>query len=137
MRKLGGNKMKYSKIYHISSKPVCMLIFFKVIYMYNDKVILLKREVIPLIPDYMIPLDSFFTAIHSYHRISNSRNYFSFEKYYLIIVHNKTILKKINTQTVFDEMWYIVEHFIVKKLPSSLCFIWKKSKARIIFIHYV
>ena len=27
--------------------------------MYNDKVILLKREVITLIPDYMIPLDSF------------------------------------------------------------------------------
>ena len=82
-------------------------------------------------------MDSFFTAIHSYHRISNSRNYFSFEKYYLIIVHNKTILKKINTQTVFDEMWYIFEYLIVNLLPFLVVFDWEKSYTRIIFIHRV
>ena len=37
----------------------------------------------------------------------------SFAKYYFILVHNNTILKKINMHMVLDEMWYIVEYFIV------------------------
>ena len=61
--------------------------------------------------------------IYRYHIISSISNELSFVKYYFIIVHNKTILNKINMQTVFDELWYIVEYFIVDFFPSSLCFI--------------
>ena len=55
----------------------------------------------------------FFTKIHRYHRIRNRRNDIYFVKYYFISVHNKSILKTINTQMVFDEMWYIVKSLIV------------------------
>ena len=54
-----------------------------------------------------------FGKIHIYHRIKNRKNDLSFSKYYFIIEHNKSILKTINTQIFFDEMWYIVEYFIV------------------------
>ena len=49
--------MKYSTIYHISSKPVFVSIFFNVVFVYNDKALNRKREVIPPIPDFIIPID--------------------------------------------------------------------------------
>ena len=58
-------------------------------------------------------MDGFFTEIHGYHIISNRRNDFSFVEYYFILVHNKTILKTINMQTVIYEMCYIVEYLIL------------------------
>ena len=51
-----------------------------------------------------------------------------FAKCYFIILHNKTILNVISMQTVFDEMWYIVEFFIVISFPSSLCFIGENTR---------
>ena len=39
-------------------------------------------------------------------------------------------------QTVFDEVWYIVEYLIVKFSPSSLCVDWGKSNTKIIFMHH-
>ena len=81
--------------------------------------------------------DEFLTKIHMYHRVRNSRNDLSLANYYFILVHNKTILKKINMQTVFDEMRYIVEYFIVNIFPFLIVFYWEKSKMRIIFIHHV
>ena len=66
-----------------------------------------------------------FTAIHGYHIIRNSSNEFYLANEYFIILHNKIILKTIDTKAVFDEMWYIVEYFIVNIFPSSLCFIGK------------
>ena len=64
-------------------------------------------------------------------------NELSFDKYYFILVHNRTILKKINTQTVFYEMWYIVEYLIVNIFYFFVVFYWEESNTRIIFIHHV
>ena len=47
--------MKYSTIYHISSKTVCILIAFKIFFMCNNKLILSEREFIPRIYDSVIP----------------------------------------------------------------------------------
>ena len=58
-------------------------------------------------------MDVFLTTIHRYHRINNWSDEFYFLDSYFIKVHNKTILKAINMQTVIDEMWYIVEYFVV------------------------
>ena len=80
-------------------------------------------------------MDDFFTEIHGYHIISNRRNDFSFVEYYFILVHNKTILKTINMQTVIDEMCYIVEYLILN-IFSFLIFLLGKSKMIIIFIHH-
>ena len=55
----------------------------------------------------------FLTEIHGYHRISNRMNDLYFANEYFIVVHNKIVLNRINTETVFDEMWYIVEYFMV------------------------
>ena len=49
--------MKYSTIYHISSKIVLVSIFFKVVFMYNDKLLVRKIEFIPPIPYSIIPFD--------------------------------------------------------------------------------
>ena len=72
-----------------------------------------------------------------YHRIGNSRYDLYFAKYYSIILHNKTILKTTKTQTVFDEMWYIVEYFIANFIPFFIIFYWEGTKTRIIFLHQV
>ena len=68
----------------------------------------------------------FLTEIHGYHIISNRRYDFSFVNGY-IIVHNKNILKKINMQAVFDEMWYIVEYPIVNIFYFLIMFDWGKK----------
>ena len=52
------------------------------------------------------------TTIHRYNIIIIIRKDLSFAKYYLILIHNKTILKTINTEKFFDEMRYIVEYLI-------------------------
>ena len=70
----------------------------------------------------------FLEEIHGYHIISNSINYFSFVNDYFIIVPNKNILKTINVQTVSDEMWYIVEYFIVNLFPFSFCLTGKNPR---------
>ena len=82
-------------------------------------------------------MDGFFTEIHGYYRIKNRRNYFSFDKYYSIIVHNKTTFNTTNMQTVFDEISYIFEYFIVNIFSFLIVFDWEKSKTRTIFIHRV
>ena len=69
----------------------------------------------------------FLTKIHGDHRISNMRNDLSFVNECFIIVHNKTILKKIGMKTVFDEMCYIVEYFILNILFFVIAFDCKKK----------
>ena len=81
-------------------------------------------------------MDDLFIEIRGYHRISDKRENFSFAHNYCILVHNKTKLKTINMQTFFDEMWYIVEYFIVNIFSFLVVFDWGKSKTRIIFIHH-
>ena len=71
-----------------------------------------------------------------YNRISNRRNGLSFAKYYFILVNSKTILNKINMQTDFDEILYIVEYFIVFFI-FLVVFDWDTSKTKIISIHHV
>ena len=60
MRKSNLFIKKYSTIYHISSnlrlRSNCLKVGFVV---YNDKLLIRKRESIPPIPDYMIPVDLF------------------------------------------------------------------------------
>ena len=48
-----------------------------------------------------------------YHKIRNWRNGFYFTNDHFIIVHLKTVLNTIDTKMVFDEIWYIVDNFIV------------------------
>ena len=67
------------------------------------------------------------TEIHGYHIIMNRRNGLSFTDDYFILVHNKTILKTINMQTVSDEMWYIFEYFIVDIFSFLVVFDWLNS----------
>ena len=45
-----------------------------------------------------------FTVINGYHKTRNRRIEFYFSNEYFILVYNKTILKTINTKSVFDEM---------------------------------
>ena len=47
---------------------------------------------------------------------------------YFIILYNKNILNTINMQTDFDEMWYIVEFFIVDIFPFLVVFDWENSR---------
>ena len=82
-------------------------------------------------------MDFFLTKIIRYHISINRRNDFYFEKYYFILVHNKTILKTINMQMVFDEMWHIVEYLSVNIFYSLIVFDWELSKLIIIFLHHV
>ena len=82
-------------------------------------------------------LDAFLKKIMGHHRIRNRRNNVYFIKYYFIPVHNKTILNKINVQTVFDEMWYIVEYLIMNIFSFLILFYCEKSKMRIICIHHL
>ena len=49
--------MKYSTIYHIASKNVHTLIVFKMVFMYKNKVIIIKIKFITPINDYVIPVD--------------------------------------------------------------------------------
>ena len=50
--------MKYSTIYHISSKTVCVLIVFNIFLLCTRiKVILQQIEFVSPNPDYMIPID--------------------------------------------------------------------------------
>ena len=43
-----------------------------------------------------------------------------------LFLYIQKILKTINMQTVFNEMWYIVEYFIVGIFPSLIVFDWGK-----------
>ena len=67
----------------------------------------------------------FLTTTHRYNIIMNRSNDFSFENQCFLIVHYKSILKTINTQTVFDEIWYIIQYFIVNFFPFPNIFIGK------------
>ena len=66
---------------------------------------------------------TFLTILHWYHRIRNRSNDLSFEKCYFCPSHNKTIMKKINTQMVFEiyvvYCWIFYCRYIF--LP---CFVW-------------
>ena len=64
------------------------------------------------------------------------RNDLSFANYYFILVHNKTILKTINMQTVFNEVWDSVEYFILSIFSFLVVFDWGKYNMIIIFIHH-
>ena len=55
---------------------------------------------------------------------------------HFIIVHNKESLSKIDMRTVLDEIWYIVEYFIVNIFSFPVVFDWGKTKMRILFIHH-
>ena len=108
----------------LSVRYILFILFFE-----NNSILDFMSSVVKLM------MNCFFTTIHRYHRIRNSRNYFSFVKYYFVILHNKNIFNKINIQTVFDEMWYIIEYFIVNIFSFLVVFNWEKYKMRIIFIN--
>ena len=54
----------------------------------------------------------------------NRRNDLSFLRYYCSCIL-KTTMKAIIMQTVFNDMCYVIEYFIVDFPPSSLCLIGK------------
>ena len=104
----------------LSVRYILFVLFFK-----KNSNLDVMSSVVKLIMDFI------FTKIHSYHIIMNSINDLSFSGYYFIIVHNKPILKTINMQTFFDEMWYIVEYSIVNIFSFLVVVDWGKSKTKI------
>ena len=69
-------------------------------------------------------MDGFLTVIHGYNRTRNRRIDLYLSKYYFILVQNKKTLKKMNMQTVFDEMWYMIEYLIVNTFYFIILFDW-------------
>ena len=51
----------------------------------------------------------------------------TFANDYFIIVHNKTILNTVDKKTVFDEMWYIIEYFIISLFSFLVVFDWENQ----------
>ena len=47
---------------------------------------------------------------------------------YFVLVHKKITLKTIGRKTVFDEMWYIVEYFIVNLFYFLIVVDWKNPE---------
>ena len=67
----------------------------------------------------------------------NWRNELSFVNKYSIVVHNIPIVKAVDMNMVFDEMWYIVEYLFINIVSLFIVFDWKKNKTIIISIHHV
>ena len=59
-----------------------------------------------------------------------------FVNYYFIIVHNKTIIKRVYMNICFNKVWYIVKWFLVNIFSLQVVFDWNKHKTRIIWIHH-
>ena len=73
-------------------------------------------------------MDYFFRTIHRYHRIRNRGNDFSFSKYYLISVHNKTIFKTINMKTVFEKIGIFLNISSWTPPPPLIVFDWENPR---------
>ena len=65
-----------------------------------------------------------FTEIYWDHIISIRRNNLFLENEYFIIVHKTNILKKIDTKTTFDEIWFVFEYFIMNIFSFLILFVW-------------
>ena len=64
----------------------------------------------------------FLTEIHKYHRIRKRSNGILSVNKYFIIVYNKTVLKTINMKNIFEQMWHIVEYFIMNLFTFLIVF---------------
>ena len=116
---LYSSKICRQSIRMISGRYILLIFFYE-----NNSNLDVMSSVVKLM------MYSFFDNNRIFHRIRNRRNELSFVGYYFIIVNNKTVLKTSNMQTVYDEMWCIVEYFIAIFFFLIL-FDWRKPKKKI------
>ena len=76
------------------------------------------------------------TTIYQDHRIGYLSNELLFLNSDVKIVHNRTIVKKVYTEMVLNELWYIVEFLFVNIISFLVVLDCKNPKPRTIQIHH-